>query len=305
MIRPGRLMLRLRQRFGQGLRVAYYRDVVRPRIQQTAPVRNLTDDSCEIHVLTSSRDWLDLMWALKSFYFFSHRRYRLCIHDDGTLGAEQIDSLASHFPDGRIIERDEADATVLPALASYPRCQEFRRSNHLSPKVFDFAHYLRSDRMMLLDSDVLFFSEPGELLLRIENPNYLMNSVNGDVQSAYTVDAGTVLERTGVSLIERFNSGLGLIHKASLRLEWLEEFLAIPGIRGHFWRIEQTLYALCSSRHGAELLPPGYDVRVTGGVGSAPCRHYVGAIRHMLYREGLARLCREGLLSADSVGKRK
>jgi hypothetical protein len=50
------------------------------------------------------------------------------------------------------------------------------------------------------------------------------------------------------------NSGLGLTHRDSIR--WDEEFLALPDIlNGHFWRIEQTPFALCSSRHGVELLP--------------------------------------------------
>jgi hypothetical protein len=150
--------------------------------------------------------------------------------------------------------------------------------------------------MMLLDSDVLFFAEPIALLERIEDPRYLKNSVNGDIESAYTVEPSVVRERTGVDLISRFNSGLGLIHKDSLRLDWLEEFLALPGIVGHFWRIEQTLFALCSSRFGAELLPPEYDVRLTGSIGNSPSRHYVGAIRQLMYREGVRKLVSTGFL---------
>ncbi len=97
-------------------------------------------------------------------------------------------------------------------------------------------------------------------------------------------------------MIDRFNSGLGLIQRDSLRLDWIEEFLGVPGILGHFWRIEQTLFALCSSRFGVELLPPEYDVYLARGLGNRPSRHYVGAIRHLMYREGMPRLVRQGLL---------
>ena len=144
--------------------------------------------------------------------------------------------------------------------------------------------------MLLLDSDVLFFDEPVELLRRIEDPDYRMNSVNADIQSAYTVDPAVVLERCGVTLIPRFNSGLGVIHRDSLNYDWIEEFLGLPDIVGHFWRIEQTLYALCSSRCGGELLPPDYDVFLEGSLGSRQSRHYVGAIRHLMYREGIRTL---------------
>jgi hypothetical protein len=286
----GRLWLKFRQRFGDGLSCAWYRDVVRLRIFATQPV--VADDSsvAEIHVLTSASDHLNLIWALKSFYHASNRRYALCIHDDGTLTDEIRATLDQHFPAARILNRRQAELEVLATLQNYPLCRKFRESNHLSPKVFDFRHYLKADRMLLLDSDVLFFTEPTELLRRIESPEYRLNCVNGDIKSAYTVTPELARQYCDVSLIERFNSGLGLIHRESLNLDWIEEFLAIPGIIGNFWLIEQTLYALCSSRFGVELLPAEYDVFLKGQAGDRPSRHYVGAIRHLMYKEGMRKL---------------
>lgn len=288
----GRLWLRYQLRFGHGFRTAYYRDVVRPRILHTPPVTGLTDRRCEIHVLTSAKDWLNLVWALKSFYAASGRKYSLCVHDDGSLTDAEVARLSGQFPEARVIRRVEADATVASTLVAYPRCAEFRRTNHLAPKVFDFAHYLAAERMLLLDSDVLFFAAPHTLLHRIEDAGYRKNSVNRDAASAYTVDPLMVRQKTGLELVPRFNSGLGLIHKGSLRLDWLEEFLSLPGIIGHFWQIEQTLFALCSSRFGVELLPPEYDVRLSRDAEHGPVRHYVGAIRHLMYRDGVRRLSR-------------
>jgi glycosyltransferase involved in cell wall biosynthesis len=296
----GSLLYRARSTLGHGLNVAWQRDVIRPRILATPAVNRTDDMRCEIHVLTSGGDWLNLIWALKSFYHFSGRRYALCIHDDGTLERDHRVALRCHFPAARLIGKAEADAKMSPLLSDHPRCAELRRTNHLSPKIFDFASYAQSDRLLLLDSDVLFFAEPVELLRRIEDPEYRRNSVNADVASAYTVDPDDVRRLTGVELIARFNSGLGLIHRDSLNLAWLEEFLALPGIIGHFWRIEQTLFALCSSRWGAELLPEEYAVHLQGSVGRACCRHYVGAIRHLFYGEGVRRLTRDGMLRATN-----
>ncbi|MBW4518931.1 MAG: hypothetical protein KME16_04405 [Scytolyngbya sp. HA4215-MV1] len=292
----GSLALKIQQKYQYGLKTTYYRDTVRNRILDTRPFLNTQDFTCEIHVLTYEKDWLNLIWALKSFYHYSQRCYALCIHDDGTLTAEQCAILQHHFPKARILKRSDADRHVMPTLQSYPRCLEFRKTNHLAPKVFDFVEYLESDRMFLLDSDVLFFTEPTELLKRLEDPGYQLNTVNGDVASAYTVNPVLIQETLGFTVIERFNSGLGLIHKASLNLDWIEEFLGLPDIIGHFWRIEQTLYALCSSRFGVELLPPEYDVSLSRGVNRLPCRHYVGQIRHLMYCEGIQHLVRNRFL---------
>jgi hypothetical protein len=292
----GALYLRLSKKYEKGLTAAHYRDRVRKRILRTAPITETDDRACEIHVMTSSSDWLNMVWALKSFYWLAGRRYALCIHDDGTLDSRSQETLKSHFPRARVVMRAEADAKVFPMLKDYPRCSEFRRTNQLSPKVFDFAAYLESERMLLLDSDILFFEEPSELLRRVEDPGYKLNTFNADTQSAYTVEPGAVPACGGFELKERINSGLALIHRDSMRLDWIEEFLALPGVIGHFWRIEQTLYALCASRYGVELLPPEYDVHLEGGIDGSPSRHYVGAIRHLMYSEGMRHLVRRGFL---------
>jgi hypothetical protein len=297
-LRPslGRGLLILRQKYGHGLRTAYYRDRVRPRILSTRPVECGSDNTCEIHVLTSSADWLNLVWALKSFYLYSKRKYALCIHDDGSLGSHEASTLREHFPGARLISRAEADPKLEQALAAYPRCLQFRRSNHLSPKLFDFARYLTAPRMLLLDSDILFFAEPAELLRRVEDTAYNLNSVNPDISSAYTVEPESVKRALGLEMPQRFNSGLGLIHRESLRFDWIEEFLALPGILGYFWRIEQTIFALCSARFGVELLPQDYAVRLKGNSSGLPCRHYVGAIRHLMYNEGIRQLLKQQFL---------
>ena len=288
----GRALLKYRQTFGKGVRVAWYRDVVRKRILQSSPIDAADTSCCEIHVLTSADDWLNLIWALKSFYHASGRSYGLCIHDDGSLNDQARSTIQKHFPRARLLERSVSEQAVLAGLDSHPQCHHFRVSNQLAPKVFDFRHFLDAERMLLLDSDVLFFSEPTELLHRIECTDYSLNSVNEDVASAYTVNPEDIKTRFGFELIPRFNSGLGLIHKASLNLDWIEEFLCVPNIIGHIWRIEQTLYALCSSRYGVELLPEPYRVSLTGQRTNEPSRHYVGTIRHLMYVEGIQQLSR-------------
>lgn len=286
----GSIYLKLRQKYQHGLRTVWYRDHVREEILQTKPISDTTSHLCEIHVLTSSTDYLNLLWALKSFYFYSQRNYSLCIHEDGTLQQEQIAILRYHFPKARIILKSETDEIMRNALAAYPACSNFRMSNHLAPKLFDFKHFLESDRMLLLDSDILFFENPKELIDRVEDINYHKNVFNKDVMYGYTVPFEEMQAHIDFTLVPYFNSGLGLIHKDSIRTEWIEEFLHIPNIIGHFWRIEQTLFALCSSRYGVELLPTAYDVRLDKGVIGLPARHYVGAIRHLMYREGIRQL---------------
>jgi hypothetical protein len=295
---PGAIKLALDDAVKHGAKGIWYRDVVRPRILQTPPIEDTSDKQCEIHVLTSAGDWINLLWTLKSFYAVSGRRYALCIHEDGTLDAPALGHLARHFPGARIIRRADADAMAEQKLRDFPRSLDFRRTNLLAPKVFDFLAFLESDRMAVFDSDLLFFDEPSAYLGRVEDPAYMLNTFNADKADAYTVDRHAVRDLIGHELVGCFNSGLGLAHRRSMRLEWIEEFLSLPGILdGHFWRIEQTLYALCSSRFGVELLPQEYALSFQPGIDGRPFRHYVGGIRHLMYSEGMVHLSEHGLLS--------
>lgn len=289
---PGRLLLKFNQYRTLGLRAAWYRDVVRPRILRSPPCVGLTDTRAEIHVMTSAGDWLNLMWALKSFYAASKRKYALCVHDDGTLPADALAQLRHHFQPVRIIGRAEADARMEKDLAAFPKLLQFRRTNVLAPKVTDFVAYLQSERMMLLDSDILFFSEPTAFLRLMEDDSFALNAFNSDCSDAYVVTAEATQSHCGVNLKPRINSGLGVVQRASLRYDWMEEFLGIPGILdGHFWRIEQQLFALCSSKFGVAMLPEEYTVDISqAGVGDRPSRHYIGCIRSRMYSEGIRQL---------------
>ena len=283
--------LQLRDLLAGGPRAAWYREVVRPRILESGPVTETVDGRVELHVLTSQRDWLDLMWGLKSFYRASGRRYRLCIHDDGSLDDEALGALTTHFPHGRIIPRSDADTHMDALLAEFPRTRAFRRTNVLSLKVTDFAAYLKGERMLLFDSDLLFFAEPVALLDRLESDRYTMNGFNADVASAYVIEPADALKQFGIHLLPLVNSGLGVIQHDLVRYDWLEEFLDFEPVRtGHFWRIEQTLFALSASRYGVELLPGEYALRLEPGIDGRPFRHYVGGIRQLLYKEGLPAL---------------
>ena len=111
----GSWLLQQRQRFKFGLRATHVRERIRPRILSTPPVTETVDARVELHVMTCASDWLDLIWGLKSFYRAAQCRYRLCIHDDGSLDDEALGALSLHFPHARIIVRRAR-------LKKCPRC---------------------------------------------------------------------------------------------------------------------------------------------------------------------------------------
>ncbi|MGB0371588.1 MAG: hypothetical protein ACPGN3_09565 [Opitutales bacterium] len=241
------------------------------------------DFTAEVHVLTSQHDWLNLLWVLKSLYMMTSCRFSLCIHEDGSLSSEQIALIQEHFPFARIITRIEADEEMAEPLSDLRKLREIRASNPLILKVSDMPYFCRSERMFLLDSDVLFFDEPHTLFERIRSKGYLKNTLNRDWKYGYSISEDYPIEPL-------INSGLGLIFKDSVNLANLEEYLEIEGIFSHGHRIEQTLFALCSHQYGFEFLPREYDVLLGQTPKNVPSFHYTGPIRHRFYSEGLVAL---------------
>ena len=266
---------------------------MRPKIVNCRPTPQLDDMTCEIHALTSRKDWLNLAWALSSFYHFSGKRYALSIHDDGTLRTNDVKKLKSLFPAARVLDSADSRRSVLNSLQGFENCFRLRSGSILSKKLFDFQYHLRSDQLMLLDSDVLFFSKPDALISRIESSTDSRTLVNADVETRLNLSSEYAQSHFDIELCERFNSGLGIIPRSAIRLEDVELFLTAPGISRDSWLIEQTLYALCCSKYGADLLPPDYDLNLDVAYSPRIVRHYVGSIRQQMYTQGIKHLADE------------
>jgi hypothetical protein len=300
-ISPGRLWWLLRRDLSRGWKASYHYYRTLPRIAEwswsgsTAPLPKVP-----VHVLTGANDWRLAAWMLASWFHFSERAWRIVIHDDGTLPEEGCELLRRLFPEVRFIPRVQADAAMAKVLKSFPFCHEYRQMHPLALKIFDVPHFTEGENFLLLDSDVLFFNYPREIV------DWALAGTaecwfNEDVEDSTLITAAEVREEFGFRLWQRVNSGLCLVHKPAIDLDFLDTALGQTSIlRGKVWRIEQTLFALCASRFGkGGLLPKQYEVSLGKRMNpDAIARHYVGAVRNRFHAEGL-QILRDQLLPAD------
>ena len=163
----------------------------------------------------------------------------------------------------------------------------------LALKIFDMPYFCESPGSLMLDSDMLFFNHPREIMDWVGN-GAKECWFNEDIAEGSLVSPEKEsLEDLGVKLWPRVNSGLALITKEAIDFEFLRRVLGETSIlKGNLWRVEQTLFALCASRYGkGGLLPKTYEVSL-GKDAAEDCvaRHYVGAVRERFFGEGLKRL---------------
>lgn len=281
----------------------YYAEEFPRAIYDTKPVPCGDTRGYEVHILTCERDRTMAFWALKSFYHHLGERPPLVVHDDGSLSAESFRLLHEHFPGCTVVRANEADADpqLRDALQALPLCDlwRFRCEFQLAKKLFDFPCLSQEPFIVGIDSDILFFRRPIEILECVHASAPFMSS---DYQEAYDFDAP--------GLIPRLNSGLFGLRRADFDFTLVESLLqasvdASPAHRFEFWKgwLEQTLLAYLFSRSsgGRVLDLSRYQISSMLISDDTVSQHFVNdGSRSAFFRWGLRRLDETGFLKCDS-----
>ncbi len=251
------------------------------------------DTSVSVHFLVSSRTWHAGVLAAMSFEFFTQRRWNLFFHEDGSVDKESRKKIEKILKGVHFISRAQSEEVVKPRLNAYPHCQSLRQEHNLFLKFFDLPAFASGERMILLDSDVIFFKKPQEILNWVDT-NSQECWYNKDTTEKYCIPRYEIEPALGIKLWPSFNSGLILMPLAAISLPLAEQLVGLFKASAHHPPFfEQTLYALMASvwnRGGA--LPATYEI--SWGLlrnRNSICRHYVGAFKHdLLYIEGVITL---------------
>lgn len=258
----GRLLLRCRSWLAVGAmqqwRVARARKLWHERVLELEPLPAGEGDF-ELHMLLHHARFLDGMWAVYSLGRFVRGRLRLVIHDDGSLLDAEKAAILKLFPGARIISRQEADATVTAFLQErgLHRCVQFRKELIFALKLFDPLVFAEQERCVVIDSDVIFFRKPAEVL----EGGVVYSQDNGH---RYCVSDERMLEVAGRVPVKLFNPGVFSFRRSGFDWELIERCLSMPEFytasgKPNYYA-ELTLWALQMAVMEGKGLPEGYDI---------------------------------------------
>jgi len=281
----------------------YYAEQFPLAIYDSRPVPCGETRGYEVHILTCERDRTMAFWALKSFYHYLGERPPLVVHDDGSLAEESVRLFHGHFPGCTVIRASQADADprLRDALKALPLCElwRFRCDFQLAKKLFDFPCLSAEPFIVGIDSDILFFRQPVEIL---ECSRAAAPFMTSDYQDAYEFDAP--------ELIPRLNTGLFGLRRDAFDFRLVETLIeswvdAAPARRFQFWKgwLEQTLLACLFSRSpGRRVLDLStYQISSMLIGDRTVSQHFVkDGSRSAFYHWGLRRLDEAGFLKAVS-----
>lgn len=251
------------------------------------------DDGFEIHVLCQKSDIWMMAWSLYSFLYFSGLKpSAVIIHDDGSLEDTDMNTLMSKFSNLRVMSRSDADNKVA-GLLNNEKARRYRKEGHsLILKLVDIFVLSSAPKVMILDSDVLFFNKPEEIIKFIKGMSGSDALISGlpEVFDKFKILVNDeYLRRNGLigSKIEFMNSGIILYNKSALSLDMLYQYFdnCLREYGDYF--VEMTGWNCLIGQLKYNFLPVNKYI-IKGEVAETTvAKHYTSGRRQELYAHGV------------------
>lgn len=290
-----------------GVRGIYYWGIYSRAIVRTAPIRCGQDEDFELHTLVCKKDLLSSMWTLKTFLYFSETRPKLLIYHDGSLSRADTDQLKRHFINSTIISRAQFQQDMEGFLKDFKNSLTYSKieSFYCALKLFGPMYYPQTNGILYLDSDVLFFQKPVDMLryIKIGKPFHM-----SDYQDFYAYPAEFLRKQFAIDLIPKLNAGLFYINKNdfSENMDLVERYFEkISKFEGEIYDVnkhEQTLASILLAKANAARLNSDYQISTDPITAKTVSHHFVrDGSRGAFYTIGLRRLKSVGFIKELGV----
>lgn len=270
------------------------------RIQQLEPL-SCARNGLEVHMLVEKARVREALWAFRSLQVFAPDVWSLVVHDDGSLDSADECRFQEVAPGCRVIRRKVADEETNSYFKDKGllRCRQMRDGLKFGLKLFDVLLFTKERSVLLLDSDVLFFRAPTELLTAVaKREDSRCHVYMQDVRDQYVMPPVEMETALGRPRVRAFNPGVALvpIGARDQAFQRFERYLEYPG----FWKngtvdylSELTLWAMEMAHVEATSLPADYAIAPKAPPSAdAVCCHYCGGVgpKYLFYVEGLPRV---------------
>ncbi len=262
-----------------------------PRLQEPQ-----SGPDAKVAFLSGQKYWHQTLFCFVSLQSVCPYRITPVVFDDGTLDSETRRCMQRVIPWISFIDRTAIDANldrVLPAR-TFPALRARRLAYPHLRKLTDI-HVAAQRFTLVLDSDMLFFREPTELLGWFAKPHPLYMQ---DVATMYGYPSAFLAELAGAPIPEPVNVGLYALDAASIDWDRVEHWCRRQlNVYGPHYLQEQALTAMAFTGVRATALSRAdYVVRPCSAEGRAPTailHHYVAHSKRSYYQYGWRQILKE------------
>jgi hypothetical protein len=174
--------------------------------------------------------------AIKSLLRF-YDDIAVVVHDDGSLNDTDRLTLQQQVSGLRIIDRGLADEQMGEKLANYPHARRLRDGIVNSLELFDNMLLSDADRIVNMNSDVLFFREPTEFMAWLVRNDRTIAGIH----EAQPAEQREFLRQQSCVFPPHVTTALTCFHRGICDLEFVERVLSKTR---HGWFTAQNVYPL-------------------------------------------------------------
>ena len=282
--------------WGYGLR-DWYRYVLNKffslqLLARVKPIQCIEDADFELHILAPRNGLWMAYWAIRSFMYYSGHCPRVVIHDDGSIDDKAKWIFENKLPNAHVLYRKEAKRLFFSDPNIPDLVKKYRREckNFYIMMFVDHFFLSKSNKVMVMDNDVLFYNKPNEIIDFLENKNVLDAVFYGseewdgnplDVTEEYKNKYSSILADAS-----RLNSGVMLFNKNKFDYAKITEYFENV-TKPHGDLIEQTGWGMILCQNPHKFLPEERYV-FRGSIGpSVVAKHFTKPRRHEMFARGI------------------
>lgn len=203
---------------------------------------HLSKKEVDVFVMTCKRDFVMSLATVFTFKrYFSHTKYGLFLNHDGTLGVIEKIILRFLVPDVLVIEgASPRQLNRLPTLKQF-------YSTWQGKKIINPLLFSTSNKVLMLDSDVLFVNESKEIIKFTTSSTKAIYAE--DFKTFYSVNLPLLKRRLQQNIVPKLNASIIGFDKSELSLKSAERELkrlyrALKSTSANYFFIDQTFLAM-------------------------------------------------------------
>ena len=249
-------------------------------------------DQHNVYFLTGKKYWYQTAFCLYSLQLRAGMNIHATVLDDGSFDDELEADVNKQFPTTVTVIRTDRLNRLLDEKLPKDRFPELRNRRLVYPhlrKLTDI-HVLPSRLpKLVLDSDMLFFQKPNELLDWLSNPSRLL--FMRDVKESYGYTRALMKKLAVADVIpERLNVGIAGIPSDKINWQRLEQWTGeLLRQEGSSYLQEQALTAMLAANHPVQFLDErDYKVLplIKNGQVDEVLHHYVADSKYDYFVKG-------------------
>jgi hypothetical protein len=277
-----------------------YRKMMTARGQMEKASLNLppvtsSNDGLPVYFLTGKNYLYQTLFCIRSLNLVAKTNFRFVLVDDGSFDEVLINRIKKQLPGADIVTKDiiaQNLQRVIPE-AQFPYLHQKRAVYPHIKKLTDIHTIPGNDWKLVLDSDMLFWHEPFEMLEWLRSPNRQLHMI--DCGEAYGYSKKLMEELANKTIKPLINVGAIGLNSNNINWHDLERWAeTLEQREGTSYYLEQALSAMLIGDEHATVLPPGKYIvnpgKTTIAAQNGLLHHYVDLSKEGYYKQAWKKL---------------